>query len=250
MKNITQIVLVVFMLATASCAPKNWDSAEEGAFDPFEEVNRDTYDFNKGVDKLLLKPAASVYGVLPPAMKDGVGNFINNLAEPFNAVNHVLQKNGTGATNSLARFVFNSSFGLGGLIAAGDRMGIEEQDTDLGQTIRAYCQTDNPYFSRFNVFDSTCANGMAYVVLPILGPSTVTDTTTDVARSVYSPVQLLESDSARAAIAGTIGLHKRWELLDETDLIEGIALDEYSFVRDAYEEYRKENIPAASGLWL
>ncbi len=251
MKKLLSSTFVLLILATTvSCAPKNWNSDEDGAYDPLEEMNRNTYGINKKIDLVLLKPAATVYNDFPPLVQKGIGNFANNLEEPFNAINHLLQYNATDASKSIARFAFNSSFGIGGLIDIGDMMEIEEKDTDIGQTIRAYCQEESSYFKDFDIIDSDCKNGTAYIVLPILGPSSVTDITKPVLRSNYSPLNNLESGNARNAIKGVIGVHIRWEFSSKSALVEEAALDEYSFVRDAYEDYRKQNMPSTDNLWL
>ena len=224
-------VVALALLLFNSCAPKNWDSEAEGAFDPLEGINRTTYKFNKGMDFILLKPAATVFQKFPSPVKTGVNNFFNNLSEPTVATNKALQKKGDDSLNSVTRFVVNSTFGIGGLFDVATMWDVPQpSETDFGQTLRGYGMHDSVYF-----------------VLPLLGPSTFSDSIGSVGDNTLSPINYIDSDKVRYSIYALGAINTRSNLLPTTDLIEEIALDEYSFVRDAYEEQRKNNIP--TGLW-
>lgn len=217
--------MIAFLL-TGACAPKNWNTAENGPFDPWEDVNRGVYRFNKDVDALILKPVAEVYVDFPTFLKNGFDNAWENAQEPANAVNSVFQKKGDAAVNATARFTFNTLFGLGGLFDIAKTMGIQREKADFGQTLRAYGFSDTAYF-----------------VLPILGPTTFADRVGGTVDSYGSSYTYIDDEGARVAVYGVAGLQKRTELLETTDLITETALDEYSFVRDAYEEHRRSRVP-------
>ena len=140
---------------------------------------------------------------------------------PKNVVNHVLQQNGKDAVNALARFLYNSSVGVGGLFDVAKDIDLEEREADFGQTLRAYGM-----------------NHTAYIVLPIFGPSSVADVPGQAADTVSFPPYYLKDTAAKASIGAVNGVRRRSELLDFTAIAEETALDEYSFVRDTYEEIR------------
>ena len=150
-----------------------------------------------------------------------MANFYGNLGEPKNVVNHVLQQNGKDAVNALARFLYNSSVGVGGLFDVAKDIDLEEREADFGQTLRAYGM-----------------NHTAYIVLPIFGPSSVADVPGQAADTVSFPPYYLKDTAAKASIGAVNGVRRRSELLDFTAIAEETALDEYSFVRDTYEEIR------------
>ena len=222
-------LLLFFALAAAGggCAPADYAFEEEGAFDPVEPINRAVYGFNKKADAILLRPAAKVYDDLPPFSKTAMGNFFSNLREPKNIVNHLLQKRGDDAARSASRMVFNSVFGLGGISDVATKMGIEKRETGFGQTIRAYAGERG-----------------AYIVLPLLGPSSVADAPGRAADGFLSPYAYWEP--ARAEVGALDAVRNRAGFLEDEALLES-ALDEYSYVRDITEELRRRETP--SDVW-
>lgn len=223
-------MLTVAVLLAGGCAPKNWNAEEDGAFDPLEGFNREIYKFNKGIDYILLKPAAQIYDGLPSPITTGVGNVLNNLTEPANAVNNALQKEGDATFNSTARFAFNTVFGVGGLVDVASMWGIERREADFGQTLRGYGLDNTMYF-----------------VLPLVGPTTFSDTIGRGVDSRLYPPTYLENDKVFYGITAMRVIHTRADLLEATNLMEEIAIDEYIFAREAYEEQRRANAP--SSLW-
>lgn len=245
----TLLALGLAGLATTGCAPKNWNHEEEGAFDPLEPINRRVFTFNQSVDTMFIKPPAKFYGKFPPILVSGIDNFLNHLEEPFNAVNHIAQRNGEGMVVSVSRFAFNTVLGVGGLFDIADHMGVAEQDTDLGQTVRAYCRADLYIPEQIKIFEGSCQNGTAYLMLPLLGPTTTADLPQTALRTVASPIGTIEDTGAKNAAQIVTGIHKRHSLLTQGELAEG-ALDQYSFIRDAYEDYRQNATPHHAPLWL
>lgn len=218
------------MLLASGCASSQWDAETEGAYDPLEPINRGSYRVHKVVDGALLKPLASAYDQTPLVFRTAMGNVYDNLGEPANMVNNALQKNGDGAGSSLARFGINSTFGLAGLFDAAAHIGLKRQPADFGQTLRGYG-----------------AENSAYLFLPLLGPTTVADGVGTGVDAFMSPVTYLDDERTRWIIGGAQAIHRRAELLNATDLAESAALDEYAFIRDAYEDRRRANAP--KNLW-
>lgn len=128
--------------------------------DPLEPYNRTVTDFNDGVDRAVLKPVATAYReVMPSPVRTGVSNFFANLGDIWSFVNNVLQFRGSEAMDSLVRFNVNTVFGLGGVLDIASEMGIPRRKTDFGLTLGRWGVPTGPY-----------------LVLPLLGPSTVRDT--------------------------------------------------------------------------
>lgn len=229
MKKFPLLLLVIVAFAGGGCAPADHSFDEEGAFDPVEPINRTVYGFNKKADFFIMRPMAKVYDDLPPFSKNAMGNFYANLGEPKNIVNHLLQKRGDDAVRSVARLVFNSTFGFGGLTDIATDMDIPKRENDFGQTLRAYA-----------------GNGGAYIVLPFLGPSSVADAPGKVVDGFFEPYAYLSSTPTRAGLGGVKVAKTRAEFLAHEDLLES-ALDEYSYVRDVAEEFRRRDTP--SDVW-
>lgn len=220
-------LLLAAALLAGGCAPKNWNHEEDGAFDPFEPLNRQTYKLNKGLDTLVLRPLAKGYSNLPAPVRTGIGNFYRNLSEPGNALNNTLQRKGKGAIGATARFAFNTVLGLGGLVDVASHMDIPYQPAGFGQTLRGYGLSDTAYF-----------------YLPLLGPSTMADGIGTAVDGTTRPHAYVQNGQVRTGLSVLEGVHTRAELLQVTDLIESTALDEYLFTRDAYEDLRQQETPA------
>jgi phospholipid-binding lipoprotein MlaA len=130
-------------------------------YDPIEGFNRGMYRFNAGFDKYIFLPIVSAYEtVMPDIAQDGVSNFFNNIFEITNFTNSVLQLKPKESASTAGRFLINSTLGLAGLIDIATELGIEEHEEDFGQTLGHYGVGNGPY-----------------LILPILGPSNLRDTT-------------------------------------------------------------------------
>lgn len=191
--------------------------------DPLEPYNRVMHDFNDTLDRALLKPVATAYqDVTPELIRRGVGNFFANLRDAWSFVNHVLQFKAEGAAESLMRVGVNTLFGLGGILDVASEMRIERRTEDFGQTLGHWGVGPGPY-----------------IVLPVLGPSTLRDT-------VALPVDTrgdavaLQDDMALRNTGWTLrAVDGRARLLKASDVVEGAALDKYTFIRDAYLQHRR-----------
>ncbi|AKJ27660.1 VacJ family lipoprotein [Caldimonas brevitalea] len=206
---------VVLAATLAGCA--------QNPKDPLEPLNRKVYAFNEAVDKAVLKPVATVYrDTLPQPVRTGVTNFFSNLGDAWSAVNGFLQlKLETGLMNTM-RFGVNTFFGLGGLLDIATEAGIEAQDEDFGQTLGRWGIGAGPY-----------------LVLPLLGPSTLRDTAAlpvDMQAAGY----VFRNDATTAySLAGLRIVNTRANLLGATSMLEDAALDRYLFLRDAYLQRRQ-----------
>lgn len=192
--------------------------------DPFEPYNRAMSNFNEGVDKVLLVPAATIYKeALPRPVRMGVGNFFANLGDLWSFVNNALQAKGQAAADSLARFGINTFIGIGGLFDVASEAGIERHKQDFGLTLAHWGVEAGPY-----------------LVLPLLGPSTLRDmaglpldTWGNLARQIH-PV------ATRNSLYGLRFVDRRASLLGATAIRDTAALDPYTFTRDLYLDLRNQ----------
>ena len=193
--------------------------------DPFEKFNRAMFQFNDTVDQAALKPAAQAYKELPHPVQIGVGNFFGNLEDAWTAVNNLLQGKMADGMSDVMRFTFNTTFGLGGLLDIASEAGLQKHKEDFGQTLGKWGVRSGPY-----------------VVLPLLGSSTLRDVVVlpvDIEADPWRyvrPVQMRNPGSILRAV------DQRAVVLDASNLIEEAALDRYEFVRDAYLQRRQSKV--------
>jgi phospholipid-binding lipoprotein MlaA len=194
--------------------------------DPLEGINRGIYKFNDVADKAVIKPVATAYkAVTPTPIRKGINNFFSNLASITTILNDLLQLKFASAFTDAGRFVINSTFGIAGIfdVASMDKLATHKED--FGQTLGFW----------------GVGNG-AYLVLPLLGPSSLRDVTGLVFdTSTTDPVNYVHN-------IGEVRLHnqiritqlidKRTDLLVASDLVDEASLDPYAFMRDAYLQRR------------
>ncbi|MDO9206214.1 VacJ family lipoprotein [Methylotenera sp.] len=194
--------------------------------DPLEGFNRGIYKFNDVADKAVIKPVAKAYkAVAPTPIRTGFNNFFNNLGSITTVLNDLLQLKFANAFTDAGRFVINSTFGLAGFIDVAGMDKIALRKEDFGQTLGHW----------------GVGNG-AYLVLPLIGPSSIRDTTglvfdTFTTDPITYPRNLGEIRLANQLRAAQF-LDKRTELLTATDLVDEASLDPYAFTRDAYLQKR------------
>jgi phospholipid-binding lipoprotein MlaA len=214
----------------AGCATTGQRAADPR--DPLEPLNRASYAFNDGLDRALLKPAAKAYRkVTPQLVQTGISNVFSNAKYPVTLVNNALQGKFRAAVNDTGRFALNSTLGLGGLLDPATDIGLDRNDEDFGQT-----------FGKWGI-----GNG-PYLVIPLIGPTTLRDGIGSIADDFAEPRSYLEDDSTRWTLWAAGNFEKRVRLLD-ADAVLGRAGDPYAFVRSAYlqrREYqvRDGNVPA------
>ncbi|NLZ78229.1 MAG: VacJ family lipoprotein [Gammaproteobacteria bacterium] len=188
--------------------------------DPWEPMNRAVFRFNDTVDRWALKPVAKGYrAVTPDVVENGVHNVFRNLGEVRNLANNVLQFKMHDAGVDTARFFFNTTFGLLGFFDVATKMGLQRNDEDFGQTLGAWGVKSGPY-----------------VVLPLLGPSTVRDTVSLYPDSYTSAYRQINDVPVRNSMFALNLVDTRASLLSAERLVTG---DKYRFVRNAYLQNRE-----------
>jgi phospholipid-binding lipoprotein MlaA len=197
--------------------------------DPWEGMNRGIYSFNTGLDTVLIHPIAKGYNwVLPKPVRKGVSNFFDNLGDVVTVVNDLLQGKFEQALEDTSRVLWNSTIGIGGLFDPASAMGLERHQEDLGQTFGVWFAKDDPG---------------PYLVLPILGPSTVRDGTGLIGDIFTWPVYWLPAKGyVTWGLAGLGYLDTRAELLETEKVLDEASLDRYAFLRDSYFQHRRDQV--------
>ncbi|MDH4134976.1 MAG: VacJ family lipoprotein [Gammaproteobacteria bacterium] len=212
--------MLAFLLSACATGP-NANPA-----DPLEPLNRAVYQFNDGLDRAVFKPVATVYrDVTPSLIRRGVGNFFNNLEDLWSFVNNLLQLKGQAAGESLMRVNVNTLFGLGGIFDLATDLQIERHTEDFGQTLGHWGVGAGPY-----------------IVLPILGPSTLRDTVALPVDFKGDAVVQIDDVPKRNAAVVLRAVNQRAELLKASTMLEEAALDRYTFLRDAYLQRRRNSV--------
>lgn len=198
------------------------DDYDAANADPWEPVNRAIFRFNDTLDTYTLKPIAKAYDrFVPQPLDDGISNVFGNLGEPKNLVNNTLQGKFHDAGVDLARFLLNTTVGVVGIFDVATRMGLQNNDEDFGQTLGAWGVPSGPY-----------------VVLPLLGPSTVRDGSARVPEALanYSYSGQIDHVPTRNSALGTDLVDTRASILEQEKMIRG---DRYTFIRNAFLQNRE-----------
>jgi phospholipid-binding lipoprotein MlaA len=204
-------------------------SGNPQANDPYEQTNREVFDLDIRLDRHILLPTAQAYNeVVPEFARDGVHNFLLNLNSPVIFANDVLQGEASRGGETLARFVLNSTIGIGGLIDIAGKMGIPYHDEDFGQTLGVWGAEEGPY-----------------MVLPFFGPSNPRDLTGNVVDIAFDPNTYISYNykfywSLGRGVLSVIDLRAR----NATTLagIERGSVDYYASVRSLYRQNRANEI--------
>ena len=189
--------------------------------DPFESVNRKVFTFNQLLDRVAIKPFASIYvSATPRLLRTGIHNFFGNLADAKTVVHDILQFKFTQASRDFARFGINSTVGIAGLIdVAGPQLGLEKHKEDLGQTLGVWGFGSGPY-----------------LMLPVLGPATLRDGIARISNSSLGIANNIDHVPTRQALLATKAIDTRAQLLHFDELLSG---DEYLFIREWYLQFRE-----------
>lgn len=220
------VLLLCAALALTACGASN-NVARSGIYDPHEDNNRRTHEFNKHVDKLLLSPASNGYGsVIPAGLRDAVSNFAEHLSLPNDAINNTLQGDLPAAGVTLLQFAFNTVFGFAGLLdPAGDVFEMPRHDTDFGETLHKWGAQEGPY-----------------VELPFFGPSTSRDTVGLVVDVIMDPFFVVLREPTRyiggvAYVVNAMG--DRYDYDSTIDSILYESADSYAQARIIYLQNRR-----------
>lgn len=193
--------------------------------DPLESWNRKVFAFNETLDSSVLKPAAEGYkAVTPEPVRTAFSNFLNNLKDVWSTANLFLQGRFKDGTLGVIRVTVNSTFGLAGLIDIATPMQLDKPNEDFGQTLGVWGVKPG-----------------AYIVWPVLGPSTLRDSVGIPGDLYFSASTLATYPREANVLRVTQVVHTRASLLDAGNLIDDVALDKYAFIRDAYLQ-RRQNL--------
>jgi len=197
--------------------------------DPLESFNRAIFEFNEVIDNNFMEPVARTYvDVVPAWGRQRVSNVLDNLDEPVTFANSILQGDIENALTAFWRLAFNSTFGLGGTFDVATELGLPQRKEDFGQTLGVW-----------GFEDST------YIVLPVLGPSTLRDLTGRVVDNAFDPAYYYADDIDDWAFYTRTGLeilNGRANALQATDHISKSALDPYTAMRSFYLQNRAAKI--------
>lgn len=224
--RVMNLMLVMGMCAALSaCA--NTPTGDGEVYDPLENVNRTTLKINEAVDKVVLEPVARGYrAATPTAFRLALRNFLHNLKSPVIIGNQLLQGDMEGTANSTLRMVVNTLAGFGGILDLASDGGVPYEQEDFGQTLAVWGVDDGPY-----------------LVLPLLGPSTLRDASGTLVDSYADPIRLYlfntnQEEWHYARIAASV-IDQREELLDVIDDLRRNSFDYYAALRSTYIQRRK-----------
>jgi phospholipid-binding lipoprotein MlaA len=220
-------------LGISACAKsQNPDVASKSQeiADPIEPVNRFIFGFNDILDRALIEPIAKGYkALLPGFARDGIQNFMHNLKSPLIIANNLLQGQVGDAGVATARFVINSTIGVVGLVDVAQAQGLPYKDEDFGQTLAVWGAGDG-----------------FYLVLPVLGPSSLRDATGLAVDSYADPVRIIAENTGNDWIYYTReiveGIDTRSRLIKAVDDLRNNNLDYYAAVKSAYTQKRQSLI--------
>ncbi len=191
--------------------------------DPFQDLNEKTHKLNQSLDKSIATPVAKAYRkVTPDFVEVGVTNFTDNIEDVNIALNNLLQGKIKEGFSDIFRFTLNSTIGVLGLFDVASTIGLEKHSEDFGQTLAVWGVSDGPY-----------------IVLPILGPSSLRDTLARIPEAFMTPLLLIDHDRTGYELTAIDLLDKRARYLGLESIVIG---DDYLFYRDAYFQSREFDI--------
>ena len=241
MKKLINLSLIILMLSTSAFAASDGENEltkkniQTEINDCFEPLNRATFSFNQGLDKVIFKPIAKAYRVLPSPLRAGTSNALDNLSTLATIPNNILQGELKKAGINTGRFLINTTVGIVGIFDVADVIGSPEYEKeDYGQTL------------------GTLGVGPGcYLVLPVTGPSTVRDTIGSLANAVggdpWYNVTVANntqhfSDFDYWSTRATAGIDFRAKNIDSFENLEKNSMDFYASVRSLYLQDRQMKI--------
>lgn len=223
MATLLRAALVLCVLLLSGCATV----PNPDARDPWESWNRGVFGFNEAVDTAVLKPVATGYQTVTPTLvQKGIGNFFGNLTDVWSAVNNALALRPRETGDSVGRVMVNTTLGLLGVVDVASDLGIERHTADFGLTLARWGVGSGPY-----------------VVLPLLGPSTLRDTAGLPVNNWGNPInQWVADEPSRDGLLVLKVVDTRAQLLGAGRVMDGAALDKYTFLRDAHLQRRRNQV--------
>jgi phospholipid-binding lipoprotein MlaA len=221
MKGLRIIIIGLIALMISGCATYS-GNAMTNSSDPWQAVNRPVFAVNDTFDKMLFKPLAKGYDALTPdPVQNSITNFFSNLGEIDNAINNLFQGKPVQFATSIGRLAINSTVGIAGLFDVAAYAGLERAQEDLGQTFGTLGMQAGPY-----------------VVLPLLGSSSIRDLPGKIVSMYINPLAWLDDVSFRNIMVGVNTVDSRANLLAKEDIASEISNDKYTLYRDSYLEER------------
>ncbi len=212
-------ISLVLLGAASLCGCATTSATVE--YDPWEGFNRGVYAVNDFGDRVLIKPVAKGYKAITPRfVRRGVTNFFANLTTPRSALNNFLQGKPVRGLDDVARFLLNSTVGIGGLVDVATPSGLAAHDEDFGQTLAVWGVPNGPY-----------------MVLPLLGPSTLRDAFALPFDAVAEPLTHYENSDVRGPLYALRAIDLRARLLTAERLIAD-SKDPYITIRESYLQNR------------
>ena len=225
-RTLPRVVAVLVLAAVAGCATPGVDHQDRhtaGPKDPYESVNRKVFAFNDTLDDYALKPVAKAYNAaLPSPVRTGVHNFFGNFSDAWSAVNQLLQGKPADAGTMTLRVLANTTLGIAGLFDPATSMGLERKSEDFGQTLGVWGLEPGPY-----------------LVLPLLGSSDIRDAVALPADTYVTPALLVPKFWQGVAVDALGVIDTRAGLLGASQMLDELAFDRYTFMRDAYITRRR-----------
>jgi phospholipid-binding lipoprotein MlaA len=218
--TVRRSALLLCLLCVAGCAAL---PGKPDPRDPWERMNRGTYKFNDGFDRLIFKPVAKGYrAVLPQFARSGIHNFFSNLGYPIVMLNDLLQGQFTAFATDTGRLAVNTTIGIGGLFDPASAMGIDRHDRDFGQTLGVWGVKTGPY-----------------LMLPFMGPSDTRDAVGVVADQFSDPRNYIFSAWVSWGLFVVSAADQRAQLLDTADRALAGTYDRYAVLRNVYLQHRE-----------
>jgi len=215
------LAALVVAAAATGCATTGQSSK-----DPWEGLNRGTHAFNTTLDDVILRPTAKAYvAVIPGFAREGVNNFFDNLEDLNTGLQNILQGKPKEGLGDLGRLLVNSTVGIFGLWDVATPLGLEKHYEDFGQTLGKWGVGPGPY-----------------LVLPLLGPSTIRDAPARIVDPSWWFSEAVNPESLWWGIWGLEKVRLRANLLQSESVLEEAAIDEYSFIRDAWLQRRRSQV--------
>ncbi len=221
------VALLILGLAGCASSPPSPGTTDQN--DPYEATNRKVFALNENLDKHFAKPLAVFYSdYVPEGAQDGIHNFLTNLGLPVTFANDVLQGEAERAAQTLGRFAFNSTFGIGGFMDEWAKAGRPEHSADFGETLAVYGVDEGPY-----------------LVLPVVGPSNPRDAVGYSVDILMDPATWISFRSSIFFSLGRTGLNlvdERSQNIETLDQIERTSVDFYAAMRSLYRQHRQAEI--------
>ena len=235
LQRLVRSAVLVAGLGTMSACAGDPPSGDFAAADPYEQTNRFFLKGNIRLDRNILRPAAQGYDLITPTLiKHLIGNGLGHLELTKDFANYLLQGDVDRSLETFGRFTVNTIAGAGGLLDPATEVGLPRQATDFGITLGKYGVAEG-----------------GYLVLPLLGPTTVRDAAGFVVDRAFSPTtylgQVTSADAIGTVITGVGFVHQRDKRFDLIDEALYNSRDSYVTIRSGFLQRRRAQVAGEEG---